>query len=327
MLKKSKEVTGAQAPTDKELDIGDWDYSWSKGSEYDYDDDYDDGFEDTDIVKDTDTHKSMGKQGKCTADPHSKVAKKIYLYKPLLMAHDSMTISKPALMEKPKPGGCVCDDCQKTFADQLQAYDDYLDDVKDFEEVLETIKLEKDVAEKKQTLAEKQKIAEAYLQKEAMQKGTKKTGNPILAVDPWLEKQKTIIKSIPGSSHDKTGKYGGVSSYTDDDVSQAYVYMQTVLGITEMSINGRALSHILAEVYGFSSRDAAKEMREIKAQLGKQKELEAKIEKYQKAIKGQEAVIEQLTATLNENEKYVEVAKKLDKEKVAATSTGRRIKE
>lgn len=311
---------GPIPPTDTEYLIGD-----------DWPDQYDDGFEDTDIVKDTDTYKSMGKQGKCTANPHSKVAKKIYQKQnPLLMVHDSMTISKPALMEKPKPGGCVCDDCQKTFADQLQADDDYLDDVKAFEEVLEKIKLEKlkeDLADKKQTLAEKKKIAEAYLQKEAMQKGTKKTGNPILAVDSWLEKQKTIIKSIPGSSHDKSGKYGGVSSYTDDDVSQAYVYMQTVLGITEMSINGRALSHILAEVYGFASRDAAKEMREIKAQLGKQKEMEAKLDKYRNAIKGQEAVIEQLTATLNENEKYVEVAKKLDKEKVTATSTGRRIKE
>ena len=182
------------------------------------------------------------------------------------------------------------------------SYDDYLDDLKHFKEVSAQIKLDAlkaEVLNKQQTLADKKKIAEEYLAAEAAKK-KKAGGNPLLIVKaPEGSGLLQKATSVKGSSHDKTGPYGGSSSYTDADVVQARAYMQSVLGIDSMSVNGCALEHILAEVYGFAKRDS-------------------------------ETLHDELVIAnkkLQENSKLIEAASKIDKETVAKTSTGRRIKE
>jgi len=282
--------------------------------------------------------------GECTAPPTKKKPKLYKKQNPLLMVHDSMTITKPAFMEKlpfmekPKPGDCVCDDCQHTFIDQLQAYDDYLDDVKHFEEVTAQIKLDSlkaEVLNKQQTLAEKKKIAEAYLAQEAAKNATKKPGNPLLVVKPYESYESgqqfgggiQKATSTPGTSHHKGGKFGGVSLYNDADVVQAKSYMQSVLGIESMSVNGRALEHILAEVYGFAKSDAETEIRTLKSKQKLQDGLESQIIQLKTTLGKVTEKLEEAEKNLQEQAKFVEVAKKMDKETVAKTSTGRRIKE
>ena len=204
------------------------------------------------------------------------------------------------------------------------------------EELEEKIKLEKlkaEVAEKQKILAEKKKIAEDYLAQEAAKNANKKPLNSLLTVKTYDSEQYyggSILKkatSVKGSSHDKTGAYGGLSSYTDADVVQAREYMQKVLGITDMSVNGRALEHILAEVYGFSKNDSTKEILQLKSKLHSQYNLELNLKASTETITGLEKRIKELQKKLDEAAKHVEVAKKIDKEKVAATNTGRRIKE
>jgi hypothetical protein len=60
------------------------------------------------------------------------------------------------------------------------------------------------------------------------------------------------LKNTPAGTE---GKWGGVSPYDDDDVIAAVEYMQEVLGVQSMEINGRALEHILAEVRGFAGKE------------------------------------------------------------------------
>lgn len=223
-------------------------------------------------------------------------------------AGEVIGIETKETIKLPYGDDCACSDCQK---DKL---------------ALESLKAEvKEKLEKKQSLDDKKKIASQYLEEqEKKQSIPKKGGNPLLIVKPTIMK---LPKSVPGSSHDKSGQYGGQSSYTDDDVAQARAYMQTVLGVDGMLVNGRALEHILAEIYGFSRRDSAKTIAELSSQLGKGASLEVKIAQYRKTIDGQEKRISELQAKIEENSKYVEVAKNIDKGTVAETNTGRRIKE
>ena len=151
------------------------------------------------------------------------------------------------------------------------------------------------------------------------------SGNPILIVKPSEFMQKAT--SITGSSHDKSGKYGGTSSYTDKDVAEAYQYMQEVLGINELSVNGRALEHILAEVYGFALRESANKIKELLAKQGKDTGLEIKIDQYKKANQDLKESISRLENRLKAAEKYAQVAKKIEQEPVTEINTGRRIKE
>jgi chromosome segregation ATPase len=183
-----------------------------------------------------------------------------------------------------------------------------------------------EVLSKQQTLAEKKKIAEEYLAKEA-EKKAKSGGNPLLIVNPAESSFNSLLQkaaSIKGSSHDNSGPYGGSSSYTDEDVVQSRLYMQSVLGVESVSVNGRALEHILAEVYGFAKRDS---IMALKAKQKNQDQLEMQIKQLKTTLGKMTEDLEQLQAEAKENEKFLAVSKKLDKETVAKTSTGRRIKE
>jgi hypothetical protein len=274
--------------------------------------------------------------GECTAPPTKKKPKLYKKQSPMLMmVHDSMTITQPAPMPKPVPGDCVCDDCQHAFIDQIEAYEDYLDDLKHFEEVTAQIKLDAlkaEVLDKQQTLAEKKKIAEEYLKQEAAKNATKKPGNPLLVVKPYESGQQfgggiQKATSTPGTSHHKGGKFGGVSLYNDADVYQARAYMNSVLGIESMSVNGRALEHILAEVYGFAKSDSETEISTLKSKQKLQDGLESQIIQLKTTLGKVTEKLEEAEKNLQEHAKFVEVAKKMDKEAVAKTSTGRRIKE
>lgn len=139
--------------------------------------------------------------------------------------------------------------------------------------------------------------------------------------------QGNSTKSVPESSHDKKGKYGGVSSYTDSDVAEAKTYMQEVLDVQEMTINGCALEHILAEVYGFAHQHANKTISELNSKVVYVGVLESTVQQYGQTIDAQSKEIVRLQEELSHSAKYVEAAKKIDKEQVAETSTGRRIKE
>lgn len=140
--------------------------------------------------------------------------------------------------------------------------------------------------------------------------------------------------SVAGSSHDKNGPYGGVSNYNDKDVDYARGYMQNVLGVQEMEVNGRALEHILAEVfsYGGGSKDNKDNtIQQLRMQndglksdiIYAKKELIARQETITKYSK----LIEDLREQLQNQEKYVQAAKKIENQEMAVVSTGRRIKE
>jgi hypothetical protein len=155
------------------------------------------------------------------------------------------------------------------------------------------------------------------------------SGNPLLIVKTSEFMQKAA--SVTGSYHDKSGKYGGTSSYTDKDVAEAYQYMQEVLGVNELSVNGRALEHILAEVYGFALRESANKIKELLAKQGKDTGLEIKVDQYKKANQDLKEIISKLENRLKDAEeaaeKYAQVAKKIEQEPVTEINTGRRIKE
>lgn len=319
---------GPKSPTDSELaytELGEWEDEWKEI------------LDDKGKVLGISTKKIINLE-ECTADPHSKVYKKIYKkyhnpYDPTSNPlSDSMPLPKPIYMAKPVPEKCACQDCQNQYAEQLQAYSDYLDDVQYYKQSVENAKVQELKDEVQQKLAEKKKIALQYLEEQENKKPKVGSGgNPLLivkATDPWLEAQKTIYqKSTPGSSHDKGGEYGGTSSYTDSDVAQARYYMQTVLGVDKMSVNGRSLDHILAEVYGFSSRNAEATIRTLKSKMKNQDNQDSVIEQLKKTVRDLTVELEEATIALKTAEKAVGVQKKMDKETVAATSTGRRIKE
>ena len=191
----------------------------------------------------------------------------------------------------------------------------------DLEQISAQIKLDAlkaEVLNKQQTLEEKKKIAEEYLKQEAAKIATKKPGNPLLLV-------KTT--SAPGTSHHKDGPFGGVSLYDDADVTQARLYMNYVLGIDALSINGRALEHVLAEVYGFSRQVSEMEIRNLKSKMKLQDSLELQIIKLETALAKLKDKLTKAEEKLTDYALQGEVIKKMDKEAVAKTSTVRRIKE
>lgn len=137
--------------------------------------------------------------------------------------------------------------------------------------------------------------------------------NPILLIKPSAWQQ----KSVPGSSHDKLGKYGGVSSYTDADVAEARSYMQQVLNIESMEINGRDLAHVLAEVAGYAGKDSQDKKRRIAI-------LEAEVKGLNQERTNLEYELEIAMEELRNSEQLI---KKVSKEKIGALDTGRRIKD
>lgn len=193
----------------------------------------------------------------------------------------------PLAMEEPKEPNCKCSEHMSQYNEQLMKYNDMVSENK---------------AEKK----------------------------PILHLIPTTLPMKVDAqpqwgqKSVKGSSHDKAGKYGGVSSYTDADVVEARAYMKDVLKVGSMQVNGRDLAHILAEVSGFAERSLGTELTKVKRELGlmefKYRTLEATHAIASNTLQHRQETIEKL-------QKKLEVQERSEKHKVETVETGRRIKE
>jgi hypothetical protein len=233
---------------------------------------------------------------------------------------------KPKHMEQPPKPDCKCGDCVKEYALFLQAYDDWQEEVYRYDEAekLHAVTLMKKKQEQKKLQNSAVEDAQAWWAEKENKKSTGNAGNapavtvkkPILMASGALQK----VQPTAGKSHSKGGKFGGVSKYTDADVAEARIYMNEVLELQELSINGRDLAHILAEVYAVGSIDTNKVKTQNAEFLQRIGVLEGTVKKLTKGL-------EQTSAQLEEAKKSGATIIKLDKEKVAELKTGRRIKE
>jgi hypothetical protein len=233
---------------------------------------------------------------------------------------------KPKHMEQPPKPNCVCGYCADQYALLLQAYGDWQEEVYRYDEAekLHAVTLMKKKQEQKKLQNSAVEDAQAWWAEKENKKSTGNAGNapavtvkkPILMASGALQK----VQPTAGKSHSKGGKFGGVSKYTDADVAEARIYMNEVLELQELSINGRDLAHILAEVYAVGSIDTNKVKTQNAEFLQRIGVLEGTVKKLTKGL-------EQTSAQLEEAKKSGATIIKLDKEKVAELKTGRRIKE
>jgi hypothetical protein len=159
--------------------------------------------------------------------------------------------------------------------------------------------------------------AQTSLEAKAQAAATDTAKKPILISSGALQK----VQPTAGKSHSKGGKFGGVSKYTDADVAEARIYMNEVLELQELSINGRDLAHILAEVHAVGATGGSVMLKmqneELLSRIGVQANTITKLTKD----------LEKTSEQLEEAKKSGATIIKLDKEKVAELKTGRRIKE
>lgn len=219
--------------------------------------------------------------------------------------YESQVLVAPQEVPEPKKPTCSCGDCVQDYSDELKRYFKYLEEKQNYE-----------INVKEGLLDDLKKAAE-----EDSVKQKKKA--EVLAINHLIQVQ----KSTPFSSHDKGGKFGGASPYTDKDVAEAREYMQEVLGVEALSVNGRDLAHILAEVRAFAIKELLQENAQLKAKTDSILWYRKTADEQANIIHDFKSKMSELTLEMNNLREFQVAAQKVHKGEVAEVSTGRRIKE